>query len=108
MISDLLGGAGHEVQVANDPSQALSLADTFRPQVGILDIGLPVMDGYTLARELRARLGNAAPILIALTGYGQDQDRRRSEEAGFSLHFVKPVDAESLVRQLDALVDRSS
>ena len=73
MISDFLASAGHEVQIANDPSQALSLADAFRPQVAILDIGLPVMDGYTLGRELRARLGDAPPILIALTGYGQDR-----------------------------------
>ena len=72
------------MRIANDPSQALSLADTFRPQVAILDIGLPVMDGYTLGRELRARLGDATPVLIALTGYGQDQDQRRSEEAGFA------------------------
>jgi PAS domain S-box-containing protein len=103
MISDLLADAGHDVQIANDPSQALSLADAFRPQVAILDIGLPVMDGYTLARELRARLGTSAPVMIALTGYGQDQDKRRSEEAGFTLHLVKPVDAETLVHGLSAL-----
>ena len=103
MISYLLTAAGHEVQVANDPSQALWLADAFRPQVAILDIGLPVMDGYMLAQELRARLGRTAPILIALTGYGHDQDRRRSDEAGFALHLVKPVDVEKLLQALDAL-----
>ncbi len=103
MISALLEDAGHDVQLATDPLQALTLAETFRPQVAILDIGLPVMDGYMLARELRSRLGEAAPILIALTGYGQDQDKRRSEEAGFSLHLVKPIDAEPLLRLLDAL-----
>jgi PAS domain S-box-containing protein len=103
MISYLLTSAGHEVQVANDPSQALWLADAFRPQVAILDIGLPVMDGYTLAQELRSRLGQAAPILIALTGYGHDQDKRRSDEAGFALHLVKPVDVEKLVQALNML-----
>jgi PAS domain S-box-containing protein len=103
MISDLLAGVGHDVQVANDPSQALSLIDTFHPQIAILDIGLPVMDGYMLAQELKARLGNAAPILIALTGYGQDQDRRRSQEAGFSVHLVKPVEAATLVHILESL-----
>ena len=105
MISRVLSAVGHEVRVANDASQALSLVDSFRPQVAILDIGLPVMDGYTLGRELRARLGAAAPILIALTGYGQDEDKRRSEEAGFALHLVKPVSARTLV---DLLADRSS
>ena len=99
MISSLLADAGHEVQIASDPSQALSMADAFRPQVAILDIGLPVMDGYTLGRELRARLGDATPILIALTGYGQEQDKRRSAEAGFAFHLVKPVDAERLNRR---------
>jgi CheY-like chemotaxis protein len=100
MISDVLMDAGHEVRVAYDPSQALSLADSFRPQVAILDLGLPVMDGYSLGHELRVRLGDAAPLLIALTGYGQDRDKRRSEEAGFRWHLVKPVDAKKLVRLL--------
>ncbi len=103
MISNVLTEAGHEVRVANDPSQALAMADPFRPQVAILDIGLPVMDGYTLANELRDRLGQAAPIFIALTGYGQDQDKSRSDEAGFALHLVKPFDIEKLLRAIDAL-----
>jgi CheY-like chemotaxis protein len=108
MIAHVLSAAGHDVRVANDPLQALALADTFRPQVAILDIGLPVMDGYTLAHELRARLEKAAPIFIALTGYGHDQDKRRSEEAGFALHLVKPVDVEKLVQAVDAFgPDRS-
>jgi PAS domain S-box-containing protein len=104
MIGELLEAAGHEVRVANDASQALSLVDTFTPQVAILDVGLPVMDGYALGGELRVRLGGAAPFLIALTGYGQEQDRRRSQEAGFALHLVKPVDAETLVNRIDVLV----
>jgi signal transduction histidine kinase/ActR/RegA family two-component response regulator len=104
MISDLLIDAGYDVRLAGDPSQALSLAATFRPEVAILDIGLPVMDGYALGRELRARLGDAPPLLIALTGYGQEQDRRRSAEAGFSLHLVKPVDPDRLTHVVDALV----
>ena len=90
------------MQVADDPSQALALVDAFRPQIAILDIGLPVMDGYALGRELRARLGDATPTLIALTGYGQPQDQRRSEEAGFALHLVKPVHAETFMKVLAA------
>jgi CheY-like chemotaxis protein len=86
------------VQIAADASQALSAAALFGPEIAILDIGLPVMDGYALGRELRARLGASTPILIALTGYGQEQDQRRSAEAGFSYHLVKPVDAQRLIR----------
>jgi PAS domain S-box-containing protein len=104
MISLLLSATGHEVQVAYDPSQALSMVDAFRPQVAILDIGLPVMDGYTLAHEIRARMGPAAPILIALTGYGHDQDKRRSDEAGFALHLVKPIEVETLLQAIDTLL----
>ena len=66
------------------------------------------MDGYALGRELRARLSDAPPVLIALTGYGQNQDRRRSEQAGFSMHLVKPVNAEVLVHLLGALVEPSA
>jgi PAS domain S-box-containing protein len=104
MISDLLVEAGYEVRLAADPSQALSVAEAFHPQIAILDIGLPVMDGYALARELRARQPEAPPLLIALTGYGQDQDRRRSADAGFMLHLVKPVDPRKLTHVVDALV----
>jgi CheY-like chemotaxis protein len=80
------------------------MVDAFRPQVAILDIGLPVMDGYTLAHEIRARMGPAAPILIALTGYGHDQDKRRSDEAGFALHLVKPIEVETLLQAIDTLL----
>jgi CheY-like chemotaxis protein len=103
MIGELLATAGHEVRVVNDPSHALSSADDFRPEVAIVDLGLPVMDGYALGRELRSRLHDAPPQLIALTGYGQDRDRLRSRDAGFAFHLVKPVDAEQLVNLLDTL-----
>jgi PAS domain S-box-containing protein len=104
MLSILLADAGYEVQLAGDASQALTISYAFRPHVAILDIGLPVMDGYSLGRELRAHMADAPPILIALTGYGQEQDRRRSAEAGFSLHLVKPVDPEKLRHLVDALL----
>ncbi len=105
MISALLVDVGYEVQIAGDASQALSVAHAFRPHLAILDIGLPVMDGYALGRELRARLGEGAPILIALSGYGQERDQRRSAAAGFTLHLVKPVDAERLTYLCDELIE---
>jgi CheY-like chemotaxis protein len=89
--------------VAYDPSAALSSALVFQPQVAILDLGLPVMDGYALGSELLSRLGDQAPVLIALTGYGQERDRRRSEDAGFAFHLVKPVDRDRLMQILDSL-----
>jgi PAS domain S-box-containing protein len=105
MISAVLAEVGYEVQTAGDASQALSVAHAFRPHLAILDLGLPVMDGYALGRELRARAGNGAPILIALSGYGQDRDQRRSADAGFTLHLVKPVDAERLTYLVDELIE---
>jgi PAS domain S-box-containing protein len=107
MISAVLEDAGHEVRIATDPLQALTLATAFQPELAIVDIGLPVMDGYMLARELRRQLGDATPILIALTGYGQDKDKRKSDEAGFSVHLVKPIDAQPLIKLLDALAGKS-
>jgi CheY-like chemotaxis protein len=104
LTARLLNTAGYETRSAHDPATALSLAETLRPQVAILDIGLPVMDGYALGLELRSRLRDEPPILIALTGYSQDQDRQRSSAAGFALHLAKPVDAEHLVHVLDELV----
>lgn len=104
MTAELLTFAGYETQTANDPSVALTLASTFRPHIALIDIGLPVIDGYMLGRELGVRLGNACPVLIALTGYSQDEDRMRSKDAGFAFHLVKPVDADYLVQLLDGLV----
>jgi PAS domain S-box-containing protein len=106
-IGRFLSEVGYEVQLAGDASQALSAAMVVRPHVAVIDIGLPVMDGYALGLELRARMGGAAPDLIALTGYGQEQDQRRSAEAGFAAHLVKPVDAERLTRLVDALVGKT-
>ena len=107
-IGRFLSEVGYEVQLAGDASQALSAALVVRPHVAVIDIGLPVMDGYTLGRELRVRMGGAAPELIALTGYGQEQDQRRSAEAGFAAHLVKPVDAEKLTRLVDALLGKTA
>jgi two-component system CheB/CheR fusion protein len=75
---------------------ALKAAEDFQPQIILLDIGLPRMDGYEVARRLRERPEMEKVLLVALTGYGQDEDRRRSEEAGFNAHLVKPVDPDAL------------
>jgi PAS domain S-box-containing protein len=91
MLCMALQHFGHEVLIASDGEQALRLVDDFHPDVAVLDIGLPGMDGYELARRLRAR-GLDHCLLVAVTGYGQDDDRTRTHEAGFDLHLVKPVD----------------
>jgi len=93
---------GHEVRVAHDGPAALEAALAEPPDVVLLDIGLPGMSGYDVARRLRPR-NAAGPLLIALTGYGQPGDRARSQEAGFDLHFVKPVDLARLETALSAL-----
>jgi PAS domain S-box-containing protein len=96
-LSRLISVLGYDVRAVRDPLDAIELADVFRLQIAILDIGLPIMDGYALARELRTRLADSPPMLIALTGYGQPQDRVRSEASGFALHLVKPVDIDELI-----------
>lgn len=93
---------GHEVRTAYDGHSALALAETFRPAVGLLDIGMPGLDGYRLAAALRERLGSG-PVLVAMTGWGQDDDKRRATEAGFDHHMIKPVDPDLLSRTLAAL-----
>jgi PAS domain S-box-containing protein len=96
----LLSVLGYDVRAAKHPIEAIELAETFRPEIAILDIGLPTMDGYALARELRAKLADSPPTLVALTGYGQPHDRQRSEASGFALHLVKPVDIDELIGAL--------
>jgi PAS domain S-box-containing protein len=87
---------GHEVRVAYNGPQALKAAEEYRPEVVVLDIGLPGMSGYEVARQLRQRPQFEKALLVAVTGYGQDEDRRRSGEAGFDHHLTKPVDPDTL------------
>ncbi|HSU78508.1 MAG TPA: response regulator, partial [Burkholderiales bacterium] len=86
---------GHEVRVAYDGAAALSVGDEFRPRVAILDIAMPGTNGYEVARALRS-LHGAQVTLVALTGWGQDADRRRALEAGFDYHLIKPIDPNEL------------
>jgi len=102
-LADTLRELGYEVQVANDGPRAIELARQFRPDVALLDIGLPVMDGYELAERLQALRELEHGIrLIAVTGYGQEGDRRRSQAAGFHAHLVKPVNLDTLQAELHA------
>jgi two-component system CheB/CheR fusion protein len=96
-LGAVLEDLGHEVQTAHDGPAALRIATTFRPEICLLDIGLPAMDGYELARKLldSKDLPHGAR-LIAVTGYGQDGDKQRSREAGFDDHLIKPVSFEAL------------
>jgi PAS domain S-box-containing protein len=87
---------GYACQVAYEGPTALALASKFKPHLALLDIGLPGMDGYEVARELRKRPETKGVILIAMTGWGQEEDRRKSKDAGFERHLVKPVDPAAL------------
>ena len=96
MLAEWLSAIGHGVRVAADGPTALEIAAEFKPDVALLDIGLPVMDGYEVARRLREQPGCAKMRLIALTGYGQESDHDRSRRAGFEDHLVKPVDLDAI------------
>ena len=93
---------GHEVKAVHDGLQALSSLKVFDPHVVVLDIGLPGLDGYAVARQLRSRGDTSHVLLIALTGYGQKEDRARAAEAGFDYHFVKPADP----REIQVAIER--
>jgi CheY-like chemotaxis protein len=107
LLVEALGAKGHVTQAAYDGPTALAVAEIFRPEIGILDIGLPVMDGYELSIELRRRFGDALK-LVALTGYGQAHDLKRSKEVGFRKHLVKPVPLEQLTAIIEGLGDEAA
>ena len=99
----LLELAGHESRIAHDGPSALAMAADFRPHAVLLDIGLPGMNGYDVAAHLRQIPELSGVALIAMTGYGQEDDRRRTADAGFSHHLVKPVDPAVLERVIAAI-----
>jgi len=101
-LAFMLRAGGHEVRIAYDGQQALDLAETFRPSLALIDIGMPRMNGYDCARRMRGQPHGQDMTLIALTGWGQPDDRRRSLNAGFDHHLVKPVDPSLLERLLAA------
>ena len=98
-LAAVLGAAGHTVRTAHNGPAAVGAAVGLRPDAVVLDIGLPGMDGYDVAKALKQG-PSAGAVLIALTGYGQDEDRRRSKEAGIDHHLVKPVDPAELMELL--------
>jgi len=99
LTKEWLAMCGYEVAVAHDGSAALDVTSEFAPTIALLDIGLPVLDGYELARRLRTRFGSAIR-LFAVTGYGQERDRALAREAGFDGYLVKPIDLDGLVARL--------
>jgi CheY-like chemotaxis protein len=107
-LAMLLQILGHEVETVGDAVSTLARAPLFQPDLVLLDVGLPQMNGYDVARALRAQPFMREAMLVACTGYGQEEDRRRAREAGFDYHLVKPVHAEDLERILTQLRGRSA
>jgi CheY-like chemotaxis protein len=91
-LATLLRSLGHELLVAEDGLRALEAAPAFQPDFAFLDIGLPGLNGYALARALRANPATSETVLVAVTGWGQERDRQLAQEAGFDHHLVKPVE----------------
>lgn len=107
-LGEALRVHGHEVQTAEDAAAALTLAERMQPEIAVLDIGLPGVDGYELARRLRQLPGSVNLKLVAVTGYGQASDKERARAAGFDDHLVKPVTVQALRAVLDRLTTRSA
>jgi PAS domain S-box-containing protein len=99
-LSMILQMNGHEVRTAYDGQEAMQIAESFQPDVALLDIGMPVLDGFEVCRRLRERPQSRDMLIVALTGWGQTEDKQRSEEAGFDQHLVKPAD----IRELEHLL----
>jgi CheY-like chemotaxis protein len=101
-VERLLKNWGHDVQTAFNGPQAIEKARAFRPHIVLLDIGMPGMSGYEVAKQLRTEHDFESLIITALTGYGQAEDRRRSREAGFNHHLTKPPDPDLLAALLES------
>ena len=99
-LAVLLRLTGHEVHTAHDGEEAVATAAAVRPDVVVLDIGLPKLNGHEAARRIRQQPGGEDVLIVALTGWGQDEDKARSTAAGFDAHLVKPVDPDTLAKLL--------
>lgn len=102
-MSMMLSIMGHDTRTAHDGETAVATAESFRPDVVLLDIGLPKLNGYEVAQRIREQSWGTSMYLIAVTGWGQDEDRQRSTEVGLNLHMVKPVEPAALERLLEGL-----
>ena len=100
-LAMLLQITGNETFLAHDGVEALAAVEKYRPEVMLLDIGLPKLDGHEVCRRVREKPYGRDIVIIALTGWGQEDDRRKSEEAGFNGHLVKPVDYDRLLEILE-------
>jgi CheY-like chemotaxis protein len=96
----MLSIMGHDARTAHDGESALASAETFLPEVVLLDIGLPKLNGYEVAQRIRKQAWGQSMFLIAVTGWGQDEDRQRSSEVGLNVHMVKPVEPSALEKLL--------
>jgi DNA-binding response OmpR family regulator len=99
-LATLLGVLGYSVRVAYDGPDAIVAADEFQPDAALLDIGLPKLSGYDIARHMRSSRGDDV-LLVAITGWGQEDDRRKARDAGFDHHFTKPADFDLLMALLE-------
>lgn len=102
-LAMMLSIMGHETRTAHDGESAVAAAQSFLPDVVLLDIGLPILNGYEVAQRIRDSEWGRSMFLIAVTGWGQDEDRQRSSEVGLNVHMVKPVEPEALERLLSKL-----
>jgi CheY-like chemotaxis protein len=98
---------GHETRIAHDGLEAVEIAEHFHPEVVLLDLGMPKLDGYEAVRRMAARPWARSSLLVAIAGWGQEADRQRTQEAGFHRHLVKPVDLDALGQFIDGARTRS-
>jgi CheY-like chemotaxis protein len=99
-LAELLRAYGHDVAVAYDGAEGVALGERFRPDVGLFDLAMPVMNGFDACREIRTRPWGQSVFMIAQTGWAQEDDRQRAREAGFDYHLLKPVDSSVLLKLL--------
>ena len=102
-LAMMLSIMGHDTRTAHDGESAVTTAESFRPEVVLLDIGLPKLNGYEVAQRIRETAWGKSMFLIAVTGWGQEEDRQRSSEVGLNVHMVKPVEPAALERLLAQL-----